>query len=107
MSKTVSDDLKKISVNFLKKNDYFVGFRNGNITWTNSWSSKQSSVTAHASVPENYFRLIYTQTNNETGEKKDFDYKIPLTSTPCNYGGKRYWFICPWYKNGNYCVMLF
>lgn len=103
MSKTVSDDLRKISVSFLKKNDYFVGFRNGNITWTNSWSPKKSSVTAHASILENYFRLIYSQTDNETGEKKDFDYKIPLTTTPCHYGGKRYWFTCPMYKNQVYC----
>jgi hypothetical protein len=52
---------------------------------------------------ENYLRIHYIQTDRDTGEKKDFDYKIPLTSTPCRYGGKRYWFICPWYKNGKYC----
>lgn len=31
------------------------------------------------------------------------DFKIPLTTTPCKYGGVRYWFICPLSKNGQYC----
>ena len=31
------------------------------------------------------------------------DYKIDLSTTPCRYGGKRYWFTCPLSKNGKYC----
>jgi hypothetical protein len=30
-------------------------------------------------------------------------YDIPLTTTPCRYGGKRYWFICPMSRSGRYC----
>ena len=40
-------------------------------------------------------RVYFMQTNRETWEKKRFDYKIQLTSTPCNYWGYRYWFVCP------------
>ena len=40
-------------------------------------------------------RIYFTQTDRETGEVKELDYKIRLESTPCNYWGFRYWFICP------------
>ncbi len=29
--------------------------------------------------------------------------KIELATTACNYGGVRYWFICPMERNGLYC----
>ena len=105
MSKNVADDAKKISASFLKKHSYFTGWRAGTITWTTSgmWGEHKSDVGIEVSTLDKYLRIHYTQTNRDTGEKKNFDYKIPLTTTPCRYGGKRYWFICPWYKNGVYC----
>ena len=52
---------------------------------------------------EQYVRFNYTQTDRFTGEKTDLDYKIPLITTSCHFGGSRYWFQCPWYANGVYC----
>lgn len=103
MSKTEADGLKKIETSFLKKHDFFSGYRYGTMTWSNYWSENKSSVGLEASIPDMSLRIHYTQTDRYSGEKKEFDYKIPLTTTPCNYGGQRYWFICPWYRNGNYC----
>jgi len=106
MSKNEADGLKKISTSFLKKHEYFSGWRSGTITWTrNGWGGEnKSSVGIEVRTGDDEFlRIHYTQTDRDTGEKKDFDYKIPLTTTPCRYGGVRYWFTCPWYKNGNYC----
>ena len=107
MSKNEADNTNKISVSFLKKHDYFTGWHSGTITWTrNGWGEEhKSSVGVEVSIMNgnNYLRIHYTQTKHDTGEKKDFDYKIPLETTPCRYGGKRYWFICPWYKDGTYC----
>lgn len=107
MSKSEADNTKKIATSFLKKNGYFIGWRSGTITWTRSGigGEHKSSVGIEVSLfnGKNYLRIHYTQTDRDTDEKKDFDYKIPLTTTPCRYGGKRYWFICPWYKRGVYC----
>jgi len=107
MSKSTADDTKKISISFLKKYDYFTGWKSGTMTWTrNGWGGEhKSSVSIEVSTmhEDKYLRINYTQTDRETQEKKDFDYKIPLTNTPCRYGGVRYWFTCPWYKNGVYC----
>jgi hypothetical protein len=104
-NKTEADSIKKIETSFLKKHGYFNWERSGTITWTSGWDKHESSVGVEVSLinGDGYLRIHYTQTDRDTNEKKDFDYKIPLTTTPCRYGGKRYWFICPWYKNGNYC----
>lgn len=103
MSKTEADDLRKISTSFLKKYDYFTGFKSGTITWTQGEHKSSVGIEVSTLNNENYLRIHYSQTDNNTGEKKDFNYKIPLTATDCKYGGKRYWFICPWSKNGTYC----
>lgn len=103
--KTEADSLKQVSISFLKEHGYLnQGWRSGTINWSRNGEntgsiSIQSSIDEH----EQYIKFIYTQTDRDTGEKKDFDYKISLTTSPCYFGGKRYWFICPWYANGVYC----
>jgi hypothetical protein len=103
--KTEADYLQKIETSFLRKHGFFNGWRSDTITWTNGYSGNKSSVGIEVSTLDNddYLRIHYTQTDNDTGKKKDFDYKIPLVTTPCRYGGRRYWFKCPWYKNSIYC----
>ncbi len=99
MSKTVVEDTKTISMQFLKKHNYLQrGSRGGQITWTRSgmWGEHKSSVGIHVVIMNiMYLRIYYTQTDNHTQEKKDFDYKVQIVTTPCNYGGVRYWFVCP------------
>ena len=50
-----------------------------------------------------YLQLQYANTDGLTGEKTDMDYTIDLVTTPCNFGGVRYWFICPFVKNWKPC----
>ena len=82
--KEEADGLKQVSVSFLRKHGYFSnGWHSGAITW--SWNGeKTGSISVQSSINENeqYVKFIYTQTGNNTDEKKDFDYKIPLTTTP-------------------------
>lgn len=103
--KREADGVKKISTQYLNEHDFFCGWRSGLMTWTDKWSDTKSVIGVEVKTmnDENYLRVSYTQTNRNTGEKNDFDYKIPILTTPCNYGGKRYWFICPMSKNGKYC----
>ncbi len=105
MGKTETDDVLKIRANFLRKHDYFCGYMSGNLTWTSGYNERKSSVRVEVSTTngDNYMRLVYTQTDRYSGEKKDFDYKIPLQKTPCHFGGYRYWFTCTLYKRGVYC----
>ena len=106
MSKTEADNLKKIQISFLKKHGYLKkdSWKYGQINWSNKWSDNKSSVSINVSTgDEKYLRIYYTQTDRSTGEKKDFDYKVPLETTTCNFGGFRYWFKCTLYKRGIYC----
>lgn len=103
--KTEADYLKHISVFFIKKHGYFNdGCKSGNITWSrNGEQTGRIGIESLITEDEQYIRLTYTQTDRDTGEKEDFDYKILLTTTKCFFGGERYWFTCPWYVNGKYC----
>lgn len=103
-TKTEADNLKKIDISWLNRQNLLQGWRSDQINWTNGHTGDKSSIGIDVVLSENekYARLHYTQTEHG-GEKKDFDYRIPIISTPCNYGGKRYWFICPLSKNGQYC----
>lgn len=104
--KEEADLLKKIEVWWLKKNGYLEpnSWKSAGIRWTHGFSGRESSVSIQTSIMEDekYLRIYYTQTNND-GSKKDFDYKVFITTTPCNYGGHRYWFICPLSRKGVYC----
>ena len=46
-------------------------------------------------------RLKYSAIHWE--EKSPCEYQVGLTSTSCNYGGFRYWFLCPLWKSGLPC----
>lgn len=104
-SRQEADGLKKIQLWRIKKYGFLSGWGNaGTIKWTHSFSGSESSVGIQTLVhgEEQYLKIYYTQTDSDD-TKRDFDYKIPLTTTPCYFGGKRYWFVCPWYANGVYC----
>lgn len=102
--KEEADSLKKIQIWWLKKQGYLNGWASGTMSWTSGFSDNKSSVGVEISThsDEPYLRIHYTQTAQD-GTKQDFDYKIPLTTTPCHFGGCRLWFVCPWYANGKYC----
>jgi len=105
--KTV-EECKSIDAFWLNREGYFCGFVRGSIQWKNALDEVTGSIGIEISVDEesleeNYVRLFYTQTNNFTKEKTELDYKVELVTTPCTFGGIRYWFICPLVVNGRPC----
>lgn len=104
MSKKEADWCKKIEVWWLlkdikKKN----GYKYSTISWGENGSRGSISVQVNINGNNKYVRFIYTQTDNFTGEKEDFDYKVRLLETKCHFGGTRYWFECPLVKDGAHC----
>ena len=104
MSKSEADWCKKIEIWWLLRDMSIHGntYKSTTVSWGENGS--RGSVGVNVSIyDEKYVRFYYTQTDNYTGEKKDFDYKVQLEETQCHFGGARFWFICPLYKNKKYC----
>ena len=104
-SRSTTEESKTLDIFWLKKNDYFCGFRSGTITW-----SRGDNVTGSIGIqvevrsepePEGWVRLYYTSTSHSTGETTSLDYKVTLVTTRCNYGKYRWWFRCPLLGCGN------
>lgn len=105
MSKSEADYCKKIEIWWLLKNmdRRGISFKNTTVSWGPDGCYGNISVRVNLWNDEKYVNLNYTQTDNYTGDKKDFDYRIPIIETPCHFGGVRHWFKCPLYRNGIYC----
>jgi len=112
MARAVAESTNRLSVFFLKKHGYLPQGKSrsyGGTKWTrgdwenniNFWVNTGDSESE--AMGGSYVELIYTVTVRWSGEKIDMRYKVPLVTTPCNYGGRRYWFVCPLSKNGIYC----
>lgn len=112
MARAVAEGTNRLSVFFLKKHGYLPQGESrsyGGIKWTrgdwanniNFWVSIEGGESE--AMENSYVELTYTVTIHRSGEKTDMRYKVPLVATPCNYGGRRYWFVCPLSKNGVYC----
>ena len=102
------EECKTIDIPWLAKYDYFCGYRSGLITWKNSFGEQTGSIAIQVTVDNemfrgNYVRFMSTMTDHSTGEKTEIDYKVDLVTTSCNYGGVRYWFICPLTVNQRVC----
>lgn len=104
-SRWTVEECKTITTKFLNEHKYF----NGSVRWGGmSWSrngEKTGSIGFVVSTVEGdeCIRFQYTQINRNTGEKTELDYKIRLDWTPCYFGGRRWWFICPLVINGRVC----
>jgi hypothetical protein len=104
MSKSEADWCKKIEIWWLLRDiKEKGGYKYTTVSWGENGSRGSISIQVSICNEEKYARFIYTQTDNSTGEKKDFDYKVPIVETSCHLGGTRYWFKCSLYKSGQYC----
>lgn len=102
MSKIEADNCKKISIWWLFRDTKSLQ-GSSNITWGENGSRGRITVEYDLLGPDKFIRFIYSQTDFFTKEKKDFDYKVQITETPCNFGNTRYWFICPLTKDDKQC----
>ncbi len=93
-SKTTVEQATQLNIFKLKEFGLLDGYRSSTLTWTRSFSGHKSSIGILVDTEELYAKVNYTTTDRNTDEKTDYDYKISLTTTPCNFGGVRYWFIC-------------
>ncbi len=101
------DGSRGITIRFLNRHNYFKSaWLSGTVTWSRNdheLGSMGISVSTAAGNEHLCVRYTYTHLHSASQQKKDLDYSIKLVWTPCNYGGRRWWFICPLITNGRTC----
>ena len=102
-ARTTVEQAMQLNIFKLKKSGLLCGYVTATMTWTRIYSGHESSIGICVDTEELYAKANYTITDQNTDEKTDCDYQINLTTTPCYFGGVRYWFICPLSVNGEYC----
>jgi len=108
MSKLVREDFKSISIYNLRKWGYIKEglWSSGGVKWSNSdgeETGKINLVTDMQSPNSMFIELDYKSRCGGEEEWTPIKHKYPIVSTDCNYGKKRYWFVCSVYTNGHYC----
>ena len=106
MAKDTCDGSKRMPLSFLKQEGYLrpLNYRSGSIQWNIRGEPTGSMGIVVSTMPDDrYVRLIYTNTSRQTGEKSELDYRVQLVTTPCHFGGARYWYLCPLMVNGVTC----
>ena len=103
--KTTVEQATQLNIFKLKEFGLLDGYAATTLSWKWRLSGRKTSIGIIADIEkaEPFIRVNYTTTDRNTDEKTDYNYKISLTTTPCNFGGVRYWFICPLSINGVYC----
>ena len=99
------EECKSISTVSLNQYNLFnKGFHNTTLSWT-GWRTERGSIGLIVSMfkGDEHCRLYYTQKDKFSGQKTDLDYMVKLVSTPCYFGGYRWWFLCPLVVNGKAC----
>jgi hypothetical protein len=106
-SKLTVEDCKPLKIEKLFR-DRLIGLwkGSGSLVWryTNT-GEKAGSVDFRLDTDyEDWIKMTleYTVTNRED-EKTEVKEPIQITYTRPNYGGKRWWFLCPLIKNGRLC----
>lgn len=104
MSKTTCESIQRITMRFLKQRHYLQdGWIGGSIHWTSAYG-KETSAGIRMDIRDGFGHLQLTYTiSGWSDEKTDMDYRVEVVSTPCYFGGRRYWFICPLMRNGVAC----
>jgi hypothetical protein len=94
-TKPTAEESLDLSVYNLKRRGMLTGHTAVEITWVSSRSGKESTISVIVDITDDpHVTLIYSLTDRE-GNKTDYNYEVSLVTTPCTYGGVRYWFACP------------
>ncbi|MEW6380820.1 MAG: hypothetical protein AB1611_14600 [bacterium] len=96
---TVEDSLS-LPISWFRENCYLYQGGLGAFEWTSEKRGKIASiffaVNADEGLPgDSFIILAYSVTDKLTGQKEEITERIDIGSTPCHFGGVRYWFVCP------------
>ncbi len=102
--KRTVEECRSITMPLLKKERFLInGIRYGRLDWECQNQGEISLGVSTMEPDEAYAELEYTFINQISDESDHLQYKIKLTWTPCYFGGRRWWFVCPLTRDGKAC----
>lgn len=75
------------------------GTTSGGWRWTDNCTGKETASIGYRAALDDMTGILtldYTCTDRDTRERKPITCTIELVTVPCNYGGKRWYFRCPY-----------
>lgn len=99
--KTTVEECSRLPIKYFTDNNIIGPERwaSGTLYWKKPSTGETTSSLGYEVDTRNMaqprIRLRYTITWRRSGEKEDLDYWVGLQTTPCNFGGVRWWFTCP------------
>ena len=94
--KANTDQYKQIDMRYMQRESSLIIGRKASLVWS---SQRTGEVTGRIDyeVKHDGVCFSYRARSNPNEEWRPYEYFVPLTHTPCNYGGSRAWFECPHY----------
>jgi len=71
--------------------------------WRNNRGEQTAAIRTTYMPQSQAIQLEYVVTENATGRNTNVCYTVNVTRTRCNFGGWRYWFVCPTSRPGSTC----
>jgi hypothetical protein len=95
-AKTIADRVNKLTIWQIKRFGILDSSRIATLNWKEKWSDNYYHLHIKPIIREKVERLecFYVKTD-ASGEQRGYEFIIPLVTTSCNFGGYRYWFLCP------------
>ncbi len=94
--KATADESCDLKISRLRKDGMLrSGQTFGQISWTSSMRGTVTTVFVLVDITDEPFAEIMHSFTDRNGNKTDYYDKFSLETTPCYFGGVRYWFSCP------------
>ena len=95
-SKATADESCRLKMSYLRKRGMLTGEESlEKIVWTSSMTGKETTIILGVYLTDNPVAILMYSVTDREGNKTDYDDKVNLVTTPCYFGGVRYWFGCP------------
>ena len=73
------------------------------LRWTKDVAQQILRFSCQVEANEKRIHLCYAVADGSSQEMDHMDYTVGIVKTPCNFGGFRLWFLCPFPKEGKQC----
>ena len=103
-AKKLVQDFGKITVGVPKADGYFMAAVEDDVTrFLGPRGRVAWVITVSLSDPDYQFVSIRYAAEDPSANPRELECEIPLVSTPCRFGGARFWFLCPVRADGHLC----